>query len=139
MALSEFPRRPIPSQRTSVLTVLLALLGQLACGESKSQLRLSKSTMGADWPFTVDTITLRCVEGDRGRLHVVFDANGLTYALNGTARGSPQVRQGEWKDSDDVRRIDPEKAARRDIFDRPFTNLPTTLIDQGLALCDRSR
>lgn len=88
-------------------------------------------------PFTVDQITLRC--GDPQRRHVVFDAGGVTYALNGSARGSTLVKSGQWKDSDAVRKVDREKAAQPDLFDRPYTDLPQAFIERGLALCDGRR
>ena len=98
---------------------------------------MTAAEFGSEWPFTVDAITLRC--GDPQRRHVIFEANGISYALNGSARGSRQVRDGIWKDSDKVRKVDPTKAAQPGVFDRPYTDLPQTFIERGLKLCDSQR
>lgn len=114
--------------RKAWLLALTVVVG--ACGEAGSRVEMSAKEFGDKWPFTVDQITLRC--GDPQRHHVVFDAGGVTYALNGSARGSALVKSGQWKDSDTVRKVDREKAAQPDLFDRPYTDLPQTFIDRGL-------
>lgn len=116
------------------LLLLVLSVAASACGSADSRVQMSAKEFGDKWRFTVDQITLRC--GDPQRRHVVFDAGGVTYALNGSARGSALVKSGQWKDSDAVRKLDREKAAQPDLFDRPYTDLPQTFIDRGLALCN---
>ncbi len=50
---------------------------------------VTRESMGESWPLTVDQAHVECLDG---RLAVVH-ANGMTYALNGTAksRGYPAV------------------------------------------------
>ena len=43
---------------------------------------MMREDLGDKWPLTVDAIRLRCLPGTV----LVFDANGTTYALNGTAK-----------------------------------------------------
>lgn len=122
-------------KRCEVILMTAMLLG--ACTVAVPEQRLTASEFGSEWPFTVDTITVRC--GDPQRRHVVFEAQGIIYALNGSARGSSQVRDGIWQDGDQVRKVDSSKAAQPDIFDRPYANLPVSFIEIGLKLCDSQR
>jgi hypothetical protein len=59
---------------------------------------------GADWPFTVDSGRLRC-EVDGPRQYVTFEATGLTYAVNGAARGT-----GRYLETGAIRRRVPAPA-----------------------------
>lgn len=43
---------------------------------------ISREMLGDEWPFTVDSGVVAC-DGDG----VTFTADGITYAVNGTARG----------------------------------------------------
>jgi hypothetical protein len=124
------------SKARTVIAVL-ATVAATACGTSQPEERITAAEFGGDWPFTVVAINLRC--GDPPRRHVIFEANGVLYALNGSARESSKRRDGVWRDSDEVRKVDPAKAAQRDVFDRPYTNLPQSFIDRGLRLCDAQR
>ncbi|MGY1825784.1 MULTISPECIES: DUF2511 domain-containing protein [unclassified Blastococcus] len=74
---------------------------------------------GRTWPLTVDRGTLDCEPGSR----VTFTADGTTYAVNGTAKGS-----GEWAD------IDPIWADDGSGLDLKVSI--GDLIEAGLALCD---
>ena len=95
--------------------------------ESGESIWISASEYEEEWPFVVDGINLRC--GDAARNHVVFEANGATYALNGSARGSIHVEKGNWKDS-------------RELMERTHDALPPVpwgLIERGLQLCKSAR
>lgn len=56
---------------------------------SLASVLVTRESMGDSWPLTVDQAHVECLDG---RLAVVH-ANGMTYALNGTAksRGYPAV------------------------------------------------
>jgi len=47
---------------------------------------IRKSTFGDAWPFTVDKGVLACIPHGQQTLEIIFHANGITYAVNGTAR-----------------------------------------------------
>lgn len=64
----------------------------------------------------VDSGDLECVPVNEVILHA---SNGVTYAVNGSARG-----EGRWADLEEIWRIDP--ATGMDV---------STLIQRGLALC----
>jgi hypothetical protein len=54
---------------------------------------VSRTMLEDDWPLTVESGTLTCLEG---RLLVFVTDNGKTYAVNGTAVGTkrwPQIRE----------------------------------------------
>lgn len=74
---------------------------------------------GRTWPLTVDRGTLNCEPGTR----VTFTADGTTYAVNGTAKGS-----GEWGDIDPIWADDGSGLGLK-------VNIGD-LIEAGLALCD---
>lgn len=73
--------------RLAAVTAVCGLLA--ACGASEETHDLSKSdfvNMGYSaqyWPWSVDETTVVC--GDAGA--VTMKANGITYPLNGTAKG----------------------------------------------------
>lgn len=77
-----------------------------------------KADLGAQWPLTVDAIRLRCVNGRE----LVFDADGTTYALNGTAKGTKR-----YADLGPIWRDDPLTPGLK-ISLQP-------LLDMGLPLC----
>jgi hypothetical protein len=136
LAFTDSVEGEMPYRQARVVAVVLAIWG-IACGATRPEERITAAEYGNEWPFTVDAITLRC--GEPQRRHVIFEAVGTLYALNGSARGSSQLRDGIWKDSDQVRKADPAKAARPDIFDRPYIDVPQSLIDRGLRLCEQQR
>jgi hypothetical protein len=109
-----------------LLTASVVLGGVTACTGSPSgrsrDVTVTASDYGSEWPFTVDSVTLRC--GDAALTHVVVEARGVTYALNGSARGSAQVKDGSWRDSRAVQKQD------------PFVAVPGDLIQRGLRLCE---
>jgi hypothetical protein len=50
--------------------------------------RLTKAEFGEKWPLSVDEGVVRCL----AMSVVVFEANGKTYAVNGTAKGLAKER-----------------------------------------------
>ena len=65
---------------------------------------VSQVDYGEDWPFSVKEGVLSCDPSRRGggRLDVVFTTGGVSYALNGTARGS-----GDYAEIDPIHRLAP--------------------------------
>ena len=55
-------------------------LACVACGGPSNERLLTEEDFGDDWPFTVAAGTVRCVQNA-----VTFDADGVTYAVNGRA------------------------------------------------------
>jgi hypothetical protein len=77
----------------------------------------------AEWPFSVDTGTLRCEEGGA----VIFESGGVSYFLNGPAREAGYTMPWAiWEDSDD-----PAEAAVG------MKKSSVELLDRGEALCFR--
>lgn len=76
----------MPFKLTIFLCMICAGLGS-SC--SRAGVLVTRDSMGESWPLTVDQAHVECLDG---RLAVVH-ANGMTYALNGTAksRGYPAV------------------------------------------------
>ena len=62
---------------------------------------MSRADWGEEWPLTVDSGIVRCEAGTQ----VVFEANGETYAVNGTAMTQlpdlPRIDE-IWADSPDI-------------------------------------
>lgn len=89
-------------------------------GEAAATKSISEEDFGKDWPFTVESGTVRC----EGESEVVFEANGKTYAVNGAAHSQQ-----------------PDLAPLSDIWaDTKSGNPPKVdvapVIDAGLALCE---
>lgn len=83
----------------------------------------SESTSGADWPFTVSTGELGCKR--LGDLHLVtLTVNGVTYALNGTARS--RIKEYGWRDGDEIWKRDPQ---------HPDMRVGSSIINKGISLC----
>lgn len=55
---------------------------------------VSRSMLGDDWPFTCEDGVIGCADSDC----VVFTTNGVTYAVNGTAREPGKLAAHGWKD-----------------------------------------
>jgi hypothetical protein len=81
---------------------------------------MARADWDDEWPLTVDSGTVRCEKG----LHVLFEADGTTYAANGTAMTQrpelPRIQE-IWADSPDM------PGLKIDI---------SPVLDTGLALCD---
>ena len=87
-----------------------------------SGVAISKDDFGEDWPFLIDSGTLNCAPGDA----VTFEADGQTYAVNGTAMGRAEAEG--WRDMDPIWADDPAATGLK-ISIGP-------VIQRGLALCD---
>lgn len=79
---------------------------------------VSRTTLGDQWPLRVEEGVLHC-DGADGFGAVTITADGVTFALNGTARGRKQ-----WPDVDPI-------WASSDIDKKDIG----VLIDEGLKLC----
>jgi Protein of unknown function (DUF2511) len=88
---------------------------------SESDEKISKSDFGNAWPFTVEEGLLSC-KGGNGFGAVIFSSNGVTYAVNGIAKGRKTYNGIEviWIDNPAIPGIK--------------KNL-STIIDRGLKLC----
>ncbi len=88
---------------------------------SPSEVKITKQEFGAAWAFTVDEGVLSC-KGSNGIGEVLFTANGKTYAVNGTAKGTKK-----YLPIDDIWAADPSIAgAKKNI---------SAFIEKGLKLC----
>ncbi len=89
---------------------------------------IHRDDFGDAWPFTVDDGVLECHPPDR----VVFIHDGVTYAINGMARGAMMAGEGDYVDF------------RETIWrDNPDGSTPKVyvgdIIQMGLALCREAR
>jgi hypothetical protein len=57
---------------------------------SPPSITVSSSEYGNEWGFSIGTLQLRC--DDATMKHVVVEANGIDYGLNGSAMGSGRYR-----------------------------------------------
>lgn len=88
---------------------------------SSSEQKITKQEYGDAWAFTVDEGVLSC-KGSNGIGEVLFTANGKTYAVNGTAKGTKK-----YPPIDEIWSADPKIAgAKKNIG---------TFIEKGLKLC----
>jgi len=64
---------------------------------SNSRVHVTREQFGNEWPLTVDSGDVECIDG----LYVVFHHHGTAYALNGIAesRGYPKI-DPIWKDNE---------------------------------------
>ena len=100
----------------------------IALPSKESEITVSASEYGKDWGFTVDRLTVKChpwtYPNGTVRPHVLIEANGQMYGLNGAAMGSGNYRNA------------------REIMIRDKNGLfmakgPGEVIERGLRLCDR--
>lgn len=73
---------------TLVLTVILAVLSA-GCGTGG--VKIARTEYGDKWPFTVNEGILSCRDtgrtvGTTRMIEITFTANGVVYAVNGTAK-----------------------------------------------------
>lgn len=107
-----------------------ALIARGGSGSTSSQgastnsgLRLTSSDVDP-WPLTVSEVTLRC-DSAEGPKMVTVEADGRTYALNGTAKGFAE--EHGWRDLHEIWRDNPEvEGLKVDVG---------PLIQRGLTLC----
>ena len=73
--------------------------GLLALSACKGGLEVTQSSYGDDWPFTVESGTLKCEKTSAA----VFSANGVDYGLNGIAssHGYAELRP-IWRDNPSI-------------------------------------
>lgn len=62
-------------------TSLVLLTGLVACSGDE----ISKEQLGDDWPLTVESGVLKCID-DNGILLAIIEVNGVEYQLNGAAK-----------------------------------------------------
>lgn len=84
-------RTIVVNRAVSLLRVAIIALLFAGCGNSGS--KITRAEYGDKWPFTVDEGILSCRDtgvtvGTTRMVEVTFTANGVTYALNGTAKGN---------------------------------------------------
>jgi hypothetical protein len=79
---------------------LLALILGISTLAWAGSARVRKSDLGDEWPLKVDEGILEC-SGARGVGEVTFTAGGVTYAVNGLAKGTKKYKSIEpiWKDN----------------------------------------
>ncbi len=71
------------------LSVLIGMVLLVGCGST--QVKITQAEYGDKWPFTVSEGVLHYRDtgvtvGTTRMIEVLFTANGVTYALNGTAK-----------------------------------------------------
>jgi hypothetical protein len=71
----------------AICSITLTLTACGNAGSDPQEKEVSRAEMGAAWPLTVDSGTLRC-EGSGGAGAVFFEHDGRTYTVNGTAKGA---------------------------------------------------
>ncbi len=64
-----------------IIVCIIVVYFFLNQGGSSNTLAVHRSDFGSSWPFTVDSGTLKCLEGDA----IVIETGRGTYALNGLA------------------------------------------------------
>ena len=89
---------------------------------SNNTKRLNKSDYGDDWPFSVQSGTVQCMDG----FVVVFKTGNDTYALNDAARLS-----GEYKNIKEILRADANYPGKKIMMDLSQIEF------EGLKQCDR--
>lgn len=86
-----------------------------------NQVRITKDEYGDDWPFTVSEGVLEGA-GSGGLGEVLFTADGVTYAVNGTAK-----QTGKYVDIEKIWADDPAlEGLKKNIG---------PIVDRGLGLC----
>jgi hypothetical protein len=83
---------------------------------------VTRAMMGDDWPLTVDAGQLAC----NAQGHVTFASGGVTYAVNGTAKGA--IANGAPYQPIDTIWLDDPNVAGLKLSLQP-------LLDIGLSLC----
>jgi hypothetical protein len=110
--------------RLLILVVFLPILLLAGCGSSET--KITRAEYGDKWPFTVDEGVLSFRDtgrtvGTTRMVEVTFTADGVTYGINGTAKGNDR-----YSDVDAIWANNPScPGARKDIG---------PILDRGLAL-----
>lgn len=93
------------SKRAFTLLPILILILCGGCRAAPGERAISRAEFGEAWPLTVDGGVIACVDGSS----VVFRADGLTYTINGTARGQAAARG--YRDIAPIQRLKPVATA----------------------------
>ena len=109
------PRTTTPASQPTLPDATLAPVATVAGA-------ISKTTFAGTWPFSVESGVLQCND----QRHVLFVADGNTYAINGTARDAMKAGAA-YKDVNEIWLDNPQSAGAK-ISIQP-------VIDAGLALC----
>jgi hypothetical protein len=87
--------------------------------------KITESEYGEKWPLSVQNGTLNCTP--LGTLAIVtFTANGVTYAVNGTAKA--RAKQNGWREINEIWRDNPNPQHGPKINIGP-------IVEKGLSLC----
>jgi hypothetical protein len=106
--------------RMKFLCVAAVAIGLLPVFALAASTPVSRETMRDEWPLTLGSGVLGCERGA-----VTFSANGVTYAINGTAMA--QGRKLGWRDIREVWKDNPAI---------PGTKINIgPMIEKGLLLC----
>lgn len=89
--------------------------------DAPTSVTVTQAEFGEQWPLTIPQGQLRC----ESVAWVLLEADGVTYAVNGTARG--HAKRAGWADANDIWRDSPSGYGKV---------LMTPLIDRGLQLCE---
>jgi hypothetical protein len=90
------------SKRAFVLIPIAIMCG--GCGAAPGERAITRAEFGEAWPLTIDGGVIACVDGSS----VVFCADGVTYAINGTARGQAAARG--YREIEPIQRLKPVAA-----------------------------
>lgn len=106
-----------------VIVTLFLLLG--ASVSYAGGANVTESEYGEKWPLSVQSGTLNCTS--LGTLGIVtFTANGITYAVNGTAKA--RAKQNGWREINEIWRDNPNPQYGPKINIGP-------IVEKGLSLC----
>ena len=90
--------------------------------------QISKTDLGSNWPFTVESGYVDCYEFNDGRRAWFFKTlSGMSYPVNGIAKGATRMFQINNNDIDNIWEKDPEYPELK-INIGPF-------IDKGNKIC----
>lgn len=110
--------------RPFIMAAFLPILLLAGCGSNG--IKITRSDYGDKWPFTVEEGVLSCRDtgrtvGTTRMVEITFTANGVTYGINGTAKGNDR-----YSDVDAIWATNPScPGTRKDIG---------PILDRGLAL-----
>jgi hypothetical protein len=110
------------------LAALILIAAALPVAQASTDtVTVSKAEYGEKWPLTVDQVELACEPPTL----ITVTANGVTYALNGSAR--THAKRYGWEDFESIWRTDPTSDPNGTQWKIPASNL----IDRGMQLCKK--
>lgn len=115
----------IRNQLFSVVTFVGLFL--TSCSPEPEGIVFKKEEFGDKWPFKVDEIDVFC----DGYKELYAVADGVTYALNGSATGSVDAGKNEVTD----RKIDEIQLKNPD-FPDSYMLIPSEIFEKGLKHCE---